>query len=81
MRTELAAMRRVPREQFVAVSLRRDACCGDGSVGWPKAAPFKAISVAAGGPAIPVALDEQLTDGGRLVMPVGDSRTSRNWSR
>jgi protein-L-isoaspartate(D-aspartate) O-methyltransferase len=44
---------------------------GDGSRGWPEAAPFDAILVAAGGPAIPQALKDQLDIGGRLIMPVG----------
>ena len=45
---------------------------GDGSRGWPEAAPFDVILVAAGGPAIPQALKDQLEIGGRLVIPVGD---------
>jgi protein-L-isoaspartate(D-aspartate) O-methyltransferase len=47
---------------------------GDGSKGWPEKAPFDAIIVAAGGPAVSVPLQEQLEIGGRLVMPVGDRR-------
>lgn len=46
--------------------------CGDGSMGYPEAAPFDAISVAAGAPEIPATLLEQLKDPGRLVIPVGD---------
>jgi protein-L-isoaspartate(D-aspartate) O-methyltransferase len=45
--------------------------CGDGSAGYPPAAPFHAISVAASAPEIPVALLEQLGDPGRMVIPVG----------
>ena len=45
--------------------------CGDGSVGFPEMAPYDAISVAAGAPAIPAALLEQLRDRGHLVIPVG----------
>jgi protein-L-isoaspartate O-methyltransferase len=44
---------------------------GDGTLGWPEAAPFDAILVAAGGPEPPPALKEQLAIGGRLVVPVG----------
>lgn len=44
---------------------------GDGTLGWPEAAPFDAIIVTAGGPSVPEALLEQLDDGGRLVIPVG----------
>jgi protein-L-isoaspartate(D-aspartate) O-methyltransferase len=45
---------------------------GDGTRGWPQEAPFDAILAAAGGPAAPQALKDQLAVGGRLVMPVGD---------
>jgi protein-L-isoaspartate(D-aspartate) O-methyltransferase len=44
---------------------------GDGTHGWPEAAPFDAILVAAGGPEVPRAYCRQLNIGGRLVMPVG----------
>jgi protein-L-isoaspartate(D-aspartate) O-methyltransferase len=44
---------------------------GDGTLGWPEAAPFDAILAAAGGPEIPENLKRQLAVGGRLVMPVG----------
>jgi len=44
---------------------------GDGTGGWPEAAPFDAILVAAGAPDIPRPLREQLRIGGRLVIPVG----------
>lgn len=44
---------------------------GDGTLGWPEEAPFDAIVVTAGGPAVPAALWEQLTEGGRLIIPVG----------
>jgi protein-L-isoaspartate(D-aspartate) O-methyltransferase len=44
---------------------------GDGTVGWPREAPFGAILVAAGAPDVPRPLVEQLADGGRLIVPVG----------
>jgi protein-L-isoaspartate(D-aspartate) O-methyltransferase len=44
---------------------------GDGSMGWPAGAPYDAILVAAAAPDIPAPLVEQLTEGGRLVIPVG----------
>jgi protein-L-isoaspartate(D-aspartate) O-methyltransferase len=44
---------------------------GDGTMGWPAAAPYDAILVAAGGPDVPEALRRQLKIGGRLVIPVG----------
>ena len=47
---------------------------GDGTLGWPEAAPYDAIVVTAGGPEVPPALLAQLAPGGRLVMPVGSTR-------
>ncbi|MCB8923378.1 MAG: protein-L-isoaspartate(D-aspartate) O-methyltransferase [Ardenticatenaceae bacterium] len=44
---------------------------GDGTRGWPDAAPYNAIIVAAGGPGVPESLKEQLAVNGRLVIPVG----------
>jgi len=44
---------------------------GDGSLGWPEDAPYEAIIVTAGAPSVPQNLYDQLTDGGRLVIPVG----------
>jgi protein-L-isoaspartate(D-aspartate) O-methyltransferase len=50
---------------------------GDGTYGWADAAPFDAILVAAGSPSIPPLLVEQLREGGRLVIPVGDRHMQR----
>lgn len=50
---------------------------GDGSRGWPEAAPFDVILVGAAAPSVPGALEEQLADGGRLVVPVGDGEEQR----
>jgi len=50
---------------------------GDGTQGWPDVAPFDAILVAAGGPAVPRPLCRQLAIGGRLVIPVGDADAQR----
>jgi protein-L-isoaspartate(D-aspartate) O-methyltransferase len=44
---------------------------GDGTYGWREESPFDAILVTAGAPSIPKILIEQLTIGGRLVIPVG----------
>ena len=43
----------------------------DGTLGWPEHGPFDVILVAAGAPAVPEPLVEQLAEGGRLVIPVG----------
>jgi protein-L-isoaspartate(D-aspartate) O-methyltransferase len=44
----------------------------DGTLGWSENAPYDAIMVTAGAPAIPNPLVAQLKEGGRLVVPVGD---------
>ncbi|MGE5170175.1 MAG: protein-L-isoaspartate(D-aspartate) O-methyltransferase [Rudaea sp.] len=46
----------------------------DGTLGWPEHAPYNAIVVNAGGPAVPEALKAQLAIGGRLVVAVGADR-------
>ncbi|MDM8003392.1 MAG: protein-L-isoaspartate(D-aspartate) O-methyltransferase [Bacteroidota bacterium] len=48
---------------------------GDGYRGWPERAPFDIILVTAAADHIPEPLKEQLADGGRLVMPVGNPST------
>ena len=45
----------------------------DGTQGWKEKAPFQAITVTAGAPDIPQPLLDQLTVGGRLVVPVGNT--------
>ena len=45
---------------------------GDGTKGWPEAAPFDKMIVTAAGLKIPDSLVAQLKEGGRIVMPVGD---------
>jgi protein-L-isoaspartate(D-aspartate) O-methyltransferase len=64
--------------ELARANLRRTGCemnihviDGDGGWGYPAEAPYDAISVAAGAPNIPVALLEQLSDPGTLVIPVG----------
>ena len=44
---------------------------GDGTLGWPEEAPFDGIICGAAAPDIPPAWIEQLTEGGRIVAPVG----------
>jgi protein-L-isoaspartate(D-aspartate) O-methyltransferase len=45
---------------------------GDGTIGWREYAPYDAILVGAGSPSIPQPLLDQLAEGGRLLIPVGD---------
>jgi protein-L-isoaspartate(D-aspartate) O-methyltransferase len=47
----------------------------DGTTGWKEKSPFDAIIVTAGAPEIPTILVDQLTDGGRMVIPVGNQFT------
>lgn len=56
---------------------------GDGTLGWQASAPYDAILVTAAAPEVPQALLEQLSDGGRLVIPVGGrfSQFLQLWER
>ncbi|MGK2933871.1 MAG: protein-L-isoaspartate(D-aspartate) O-methyltransferase [Gemmatimonadaceae bacterium] len=45
---------------------------GDGTLGWRQYAPYDAILVSAAAPDIPEAYVEQLAEGGRLLIPLGD---------
>jgi protein-L-isoaspartate(D-aspartate) O-methyltransferase len=62
------ARERLSRLGYTNVEVR----CGDGYEGWPSAAPFDGILITAAAPRIPEPLKQQLKDGGRLVVPVGE---------
>ena len=47
---------------------------GDGNAGWPECEPFDAVLVTAAPLRVPESLVRQLVVGGRLVIPIGDSR-------
>jgi len=75
---EVVTIERVPelageaRERLLEAGLPNvEVRVGDGSLGVPERAPFDAIAVAAAAPSVPRALYEQLSDGGRLVLPRG----------
>ncbi|MDX6386044.1 MAG: protein-L-isoaspartate(D-aspartate) O-methyltransferase [Blastocatellia bacterium] len=53
----------------------------DGTLGWNAYGPYDAILVAAGGPRIPEPLIAQLKTGGRLVIPIGETRESQKLIR
>jgi protein-L-isoaspartate(D-aspartate) O-methyltransferase len=44
----------------------------DGTYGWVDEAPFDRVLVTAGAPAVPAPLFQQLAEGGRMVLPLGD---------
>lgn len=62
-------VRRVFAEQGVANSQVR---CADGYTGWPEAAPFDVIIGTCAPDEVPPALVEQLAEGGRMMLPVGE---------
>ena len=45
---------------------------GDGTIGWREYAPYNAILVSAAAPEVPAPLVEQLAEGGKLLIPLGD---------
>ncbi len=60
-------------DRFRRLGLRNiETRLGDGAGGWPERAPFQGVIVTAAAPGVPPPLTEQLTLGGRLVIPIGD---------
>jgi protein-L-isoaspartate(D-aspartate) O-methyltransferase len=69
---------RVAADRLARLAIRNvHVVVGDGTLGWPTAAPYDAIAVAAAAPRAPRPLLEQLAIGGRLVLPVGDDARQR----
>jgi protein-L-isoaspartate(D-aspartate) O-methyltransferase len=61
------------RETLRAIGVRNVSfLLGDGTLGWRQYAPYDAILVGAGAPAVPSTYHEQLTEGGRILIPIGD---------
>jgi protein-L-isoaspartate(D-aspartate) O-methyltransferase len=68
----IAALAERARQTLEALGYERvHARTGDGTLGWPEAAPFDRIVVTAAAPAVPPPLFAQLAEGGRMVVPVG----------
>ena len=54
---------------------------GDGTLGLPAQAPFDAIVVTAGAKSLPPSYEEQLNDGGRIIIPLGNTPRSQTMHR
>lgn len=68
-----AHLARTAEERLARLGFANVVCLvGDGTLGYPEAAPYDGILVTAGAPSIPPPLKEQLAEGGRLVIPVGE---------
>jgi protein-L-isoaspartate(D-aspartate) O-methyltransferase len=68
----IAALQRIAQERFERLGYRNvHAYLDDGTLGLPQEGPFDAIRVTAGAHSLPKAYEQQLRDGGRLVIPVG----------
>lgn len=79
---EVVTVERLPelleraRGVFARLGLENVRSCLAGDVlGWPEAAPYDAILVAAGAPHVPRSLLDQLAEGGRIVIPIGSLRS------
>jgi protein-L-isoaspartate(D-aspartate) O-methyltransferase len=69
----IASLSSQAREILKQLGLRNiSLLVGDGTLGWRDHAPFDAILVSAGSPTVPQPLLDQLADGGRLLVPIGD---------
>lgn len=68
----IRALQEKARERLFSLNVRNVRFrLGDGALGLPEEAPFDAIIVTAAPAAVPERLIEQLTPGGRMVVPVG----------
>lgn len=77
-----AALAARARERLSALGRRNiEILTADGTKGWPEKAPFDAIIVSAGVPAVPMSLKDQLKVGGRLVIPVEHEERSQRLIR
>ncbi|MEO8294093.1 MAG: protein-L-isoaspartate(D-aspartate) O-methyltransferase [Gemmatimonadota bacterium] len=69
----LESLARTARESLQSAGIRNaTVLVGDGTLGWKPYAPYDAIIVSAASPEAPQPLLDQLADGGKLVIPIGD---------
>ena len=65
-------------KQFKKLGIKKvTTIIGDGWLGWPPQAPFDRIIVTAAAPKVPDALLEQLKVGGRMILPLGETRETQ----
>lgn len=66
------------REAIAGCDVRNVAMLmGDGTVGWREYAPYDAILVSAGAPSVPQPLVDQLSENGKLLIPIGGAEEQR----
>jgi protein-L-isoaspartate(D-aspartate) O-methyltransferase len=69
----IAALLDKARETIQQIGLRNISfLLGDGTLGWRQYAPYDAILVGAGAPEVPSTYHEQVTEGARILIPLGD---------
>lgn len=85
---EVVAVERIEAlAQLARTNLDRAGCTnvevhfGDGTMGWMARAPYDAILVSAGAPAVPETLKQQLAVGGRMAVPAGKRHTAQRLYR
>ncbi len=78
------SVERIPELAETAQAALRGLCLdnvhvrvGDGTLGWPRNAPYEAVLITAAAPEPPASLLGQLADGGRMVLPVGSRASQR----
>jgi len=69
----IEALAQDARERLEALGIRGVTIRpGDGTLGWAQEAPFDRIVVTAASPNVPEPLTQQMAEGGRMILPVGD---------
>lgn len=64
-------------KRFIEFGFKVNTMVGDGTIGWPKHAPFDRIIITAGAPGVPDSLFEQLSENGIMILPAGDRKEQK----